>query len=171
MITGTIMRARSWLLLVGAVLAGVTFAHRTYAVRPDRTTKCEAAKVLAAGKRVAGDAGCHQKALLKSVDVSPACLAKVDKKFRAAVAKADGVGSCAGSADDLATGADDYLTGLLGGVAPSTTSTTAVTSTTVTTVTTTTLPVCSVVACNIDTDCGDPACGPCVGSICLGFTP
>lgn len=113
-------------------LVDACLASFTAAIAGD--AKCAAAKVKAVGKKAADKTKCHQKALLKGTAVDPACLTKAATKFTAAIAKADGQGTCSDTASVLEALVDVCVGSLV--VAPPTTSTTTTTSST------TTAPVC-----------------------------
>ena len=81
------------------VLVDACLANFTTAITGD--AKCAAAKMKAVGKKTYDKAKCHQKALLKGTAVDPACLAKAETKFTAAIAKADGQGTCSDTASAL----------------------------------------------------------------------
>ena len=92
-------------------------------------SRCAAAKMKAAGKKVYGKAKCHQRALLADAPVDAACVAKVESKFAAAIASADLLGLCPGTAAGLETDVDACVASLVAGVA-TTTPTASTTSTT-----------------------------------------
>ncbi len=75
--------------------------------------KCEASKLKAAGKEIAGKMGCWSKAPGKGLPVDPACLQKAHDKGTAAYAKADGSAPCPGSAGDIHTAVDDCVNNVL----------------------------------------------------------
>jgi len=52
-------------------------------------SKCDAAKVKAAGKKLAAKTKCYAKALQKELSVDPECLAKAEQKFENAFQKAN----------------------------------------------------------------------------------
>jgi len=64
--------------------------------------KCAAAKQKAAVKKVGGKLKCHQKAAATGDPVDADCLAAVEEKFAAAIAKADSKGGCVRTGDAAA---------------------------------------------------------------------
>ena len=126
------MFAIAILLGVGSprpALAAVTAAQR-----------CAAAKLKAAGVRLAVEIECARKAVLKGGTPDAECLAKGGAKLAAAFAKAERHGACALSAD--AAAANDQLGTCVGSLAgsPSASTTSTTTVVTCTSSTTTTLP-------------------------------
>src|SRR4051812_30345886 len=67
-------------------------------------SQCASAKTKAVGKDAFAEATCRQKAFLASMEgVDPQCTAKAEAKLVAAVATADGYGSCSGDVTALGT--------------------------------------------------------------------
>jgi hypothetical protein len=62
---------------------------------------CSALKIKAAGKKAAGKSACAKTAAIQGTTVDPACLAKVETKFAKAMAKADRLGACTGTAQEI----------------------------------------------------------------------
>ena len=138
--------------------------------------KCAAAKIKAAGKKVYAKARCYQRAILAETSVEPECLAKMEDKFTAAVGKAELLGPCPGTANDLEAIVDDCVEALTAAIATTTTSTTTTTPTTTTTLTTNVVTCCetssacavlSVSDCSIFSARATP--GP-AGSWCDAYT-
>ena len=102
-------RLRSHAACIAAALLSVGIGSALGATGAE---KCAAAKIKAGGKKVYGKAKCHQKAILNSATVDPACLLKVETKFAIAVAKANLLGSCQGTAVELETTVDDCIAAL-----------------------------------------------------------
>jgi hypothetical protein len=128
--------------------------------------KCAAAKIKAAGKKAYAKAKCHQKAISKGIVVDPECLTKAVLKFAGDIAKADVVGTCSGTADELEGQVDTFIAALASIIQPGPTTTTAptTTSTTATTSTTTTTLAGSAVCCNL----GGVACAWLPAEDCIG---
>jgi hypothetical protein len=91
--------------------------------------RCAAAKMKAAGKAIYATAKCHQRAML--VGTQAECLANVESKLAAAVAKANLLGSCPGSPDALAADAGGCIDSLAASIATTTTVTSSTTTTTI----------------------------------------
>ncbi len=71
--------------------------------------KCAAAKMKAVGTTTYAKTKCHQKALLKGLAFDTPCLDKAETKLTTAVAKADGLGTCADTARALETLVDECV--------------------------------------------------------------
>src|SRR5438552_6218870 len=107
-------------------------------------SKCEAARLKAAGKKAKAKLGCYAKATLKGVGVDGTCLTKAETKFSAAFTKVSGCtgDGQAGAVEALVDGEcvnQQVVTdggGNVTGLCPTTTTTTTVTTTTATTTTT-----------------------------------
>src|SRR6185503_18202695 len=94
---GPMSRASICLFLL-AVVPVTASVHA--AVSP--AAKCAAAKQKAAVKKVGGKLKCHQKAAATGDPVDADCLAAVEEKFAAAIAKADSKGGCVRTGDAAA---------------------------------------------------------------------
>jgi hypothetical protein len=132
------MRSARRIALVGTsvVLLGavVVSAALTGPVR------CRIAKLKAATRKIAGKMKCERKAIQHGTSVDPACLAKVEAKFGAAVAKADRPAPCPGGVGPIEDVVDGCVADLLGATGPTTTTSTTLTPASTTT---TTLPCTS----------------------------
>ena len=87
--------------VVHVLVAGILLAGAANAASTD-TAKCAAAKQLAAGKKTLRKIKCYSTAVKKEGAVNfvdPECLAKVEEKFQAAIAKAEAKGGCAVTGD------------------------------------------------------------------------
>ena len=102
--------------------------------------RCRLAKLKAATRKVAGKMKCERKAIQRGTSVDRACLAKVEAKFAAAVAKADRPAPCSGGAGPIEDVVDGCIADLLGVTGPTTTTSTTVAPASTTT---TTLPCSS----------------------------
>ncbi len=126
------------ILLVGTsvVLLGVVAASAA----PGGPERCRITKLKAATRKVAGRMKCQRKAIQHGTAVDPACVAKVEAKFAAAVAKADRPVPCPGGAGSIEGVVDGCVADLLAATGPTTTTSTTVTPASTTT---TTLPCSS----------------------------
>jgi hypothetical protein len=61
--------------------------------------QCAAAKLGAAGRKTNGLVRCHARAVERSLEVDPACVAGVVSKFTASWARIEGKGGCATTND------------------------------------------------------------------------
>lgn len=119
-----------------ALLLGFALVPAPVGAGADPAARCAAAKIKAAGRKYNGKAKCHAKAILRSEGVSAACLQRVEEKFLAAFAKADGMGTCAGSAAGVEADVDACMVDLVTEILPpSTTTTTPIPPSTTTTTT------------------------------------
>jgi hypothetical protein len=114
-------------------------------------SKCEAARLKAAGKLASGELGCISKAAAKSLPVDPACITKATGKFTAAFNKVSGCtgdGNASGIQGQVESSCVDPIVAVSGGNFVSIvcgggpTTTTSVTTTTSTTNTTFPGPCC-----------------------------
>jgi cysteine-rich repeat protein len=82
---------------------------------PTSPNKCAATKAKTAGKHAAALLGCHSKAIAKNVPLDPACYAKAEAKFIAAIDKADLKPPCLTTGDSAAlnTKIKGYVEGLV----------------------------------------------------------
>ena len=80
-------------------LVDACVASLTGAIAGD--AKCAAAKMKAVGTTTYAETKCHQKSVLKGLALEAPCLDKAATKFTTAVAKADGLGTCADTATAL----------------------------------------------------------------------
>lgn len=122
----------------------------------DPAARCAAAKIKAAGKRLAAAAKCHSRAAERGVAVDLSCLGRAEQMFEAAFAKAEARAGCVTTGDAGAVGSlvDTCIQSVVEAL-PATTSTTSSSTTS----TTLFLPACS-------TQFGP--CGSCGNGIC-GF--
>ena len=97
--------------------------------------RCAAAKMTAAGKKAVAKLKCERKALAKNRAVAPGCLAKAERRFGAAFAKAEVNGGCAttGDADKIEAMVDGFMNDMVGSLSPTpgATTTTATTTTSI----------------------------------------
>jgi hypothetical protein len=142
---------------------------------PNSPSKCESARLKAAGKKAGAKLTCYAKAAIKdsAVDSAPGgCLARADAKFTAAFNKVSG---CTGdnSAQAIESLIDDKCVGQLVAV-DGTGKVTAIcpvstTTTTTSTTTSTTTPMCDVCT---EGPALNPGCSSCVGLVCaMGQDP
>jgi hypothetical protein len=99
-----------------AILAFVGFTERPAAA----VSKCAAAKILAAGKKAAAKAKCHQKAQTK-LTLDPVCLAKAEAKFAGVFPKAESKADCLapdGDAPAIEATVDSFIDDLASELAP-----------------------------------------------------
>ena len=80
-------------------LVDTCVASLTGAIAGD--AKCAAAKMKAVGTTTYAKTKCHQKSVLNGLALDAPCLDKAATKFTTAVAKADGLGTCADTATAL----------------------------------------------------------------------
>ena len=88
-------------------LVDTCVASLTGAIAGD--AKCAAAKMKAVGTTTYAKTKCHQKSLLKGLALDTPCLDKAEPKFTTAVAKADGLGTCADTATALEALVDECV--------------------------------------------------------------
>jgi len=110
-------RSSMWTRAAAAILTASLCGAAPRALAATDTEKCQAAKVKAAGKKVFDKAKCHQKALLNSLPVDPLCIQKVEEKFTRAIAKADTLGACNGTASGIEATVDSCIADLVDDVA------------------------------------------------------
>jgi len=120
-------------LMSAAVLAAGLLVAVPDARAATATEKCQAAKVKAAGKKIFEKANCQEKALKKSIAIDQACLQRAEEKFTKAIAKADSIGTCSGTASGIEADVDTCVADLLDDILPPATTTTTTSSTTTTT--------------------------------------
>src|SRR5262249_5572214 len=93
-------------LMSAAVLAAGLLVAVPDARAATATEKCQAAKVKAAGKKIFEKANCQEKALKKSIAIDQACMQSAEDEFTKAIAKADSIGTCCGTASSIDYDAD-----------------------------------------------------------------
>ena len=159
------MRTAIARILIGLALAASMIPSVVLAGVPG-PRKCAAAKIKAAGKKAYAKAKCHQKAITKGIVVDPECLTKAELKFAGDIAKADVVGTCSGTADELEAQVETFIAALATAIQPGPTTTTAPTTSTTTPTpsSTTTTLVGSAVCCNL----GGVACAWLPADACIG---
>jgi hypothetical protein len=157
------MKAAIPFALIALTVAGSTIPSVVLAGVPG-PRKCAGAKIKAAGKKAYAKAKCHQKAMSKGIDVESECLTKAELKFAGDIAKADVVGTCAGTSSELEAQVDNFIAALATTIQPGPITTTPPTTSS-TTSTTTTLAG-SAVCCNL----GGVACAWLPAEGCIGGT-
>jgi hypothetical protein len=145
-------------------------------------SKCEAARLKAAGKKAKAKLACYAKVAKNNLPVDHACLAKAEAKFTTAYNKVSG---CATDGPTGAANTESLIdnacvdavvtvdgTGRVTGICATTTSTTTTTTTSTSTTSTTAvmIPTCDAPqACHDPCAVGAPqcqSCSPCVAAVC-----
>ena len=106
----------SWKASGIALVIALGLGSIAYGATDDQ--KCAAKKIKAAGKKVFDKARCHQKATLQGTSVDPECLNKAEDKFNLQIAKADVIGTCAGTALGIEAHVDVCVATLVNDVLP-----------------------------------------------------
>ena len=143
-------------------------------------SKCEAARLKAAGKKAKAKLNCYAKVAKQNLPVDPACLGKAEAKFTAAYNKVSGCATDGPSGQANTESLVDSAcvnavitadnTGRVTGICATTSTTTTTTTSSTTSTTAVMLPTCDPPqACHDPCALGPaqcPSCSPCVAAVC-----
>ena len=92
-----------------AQAVALILALAPHGARGQVVDQCQAAKIKAAGTKTFDEARCRAKALASGAAIHPGCLTRAEDRFVRAMAKADLLGSCSGTASDVAAAVDQCV--------------------------------------------------------------
>jgi len=92
-----------------AQAVALILALAPHGARGQVVDQCQAAKIKAAGTKTFDEARCRAKALASGSAIHPGCLTRAEDRFVRAMAKADMLGSCSGTASDVGAAVDQCV--------------------------------------------------------------